>query len=54
MLHWLGIALQFLVLCGLPLLCWWQLTFGFNLIWMPGMLTLGAVVFFIGTRLRER
>jgi len=52
MRHQLGVLLQFLVLVGLPLLCWWQLTFGFQLIWMPALLTVGIVVFWMGTRLR--
>jgi hypothetical protein len=49
----LGIVLQFIVLTALPLLIWWQLTFGFSLIWMPALLTVGIVIFWIGTRLRE-
>lgn len=49
----LGIALQFIVLTALPLLIWWQLTFGFSLVWMPSLLTVGVVIFWIGTRLRE-
>jgi hypothetical protein len=36
------------------LLIIWQLNFGFELIWMPALTTLGAVVFYIGHRLRER
>ena len=51
--HHLGIALQFLVLTALPMLCWWQLTYGFNLIWMPGLLLVGVVVFSLGQFLRE-
>lgn len=48
-----GLILQFLVLTATPLISWWQLQFGFNLIWMPGLLTVAAVIFWIGTRLRE-
>jgi hypothetical protein len=48
-----GVALQFVVLVVLPLLCWWQVQFGFPLIWMPALLTLGIVIFWFGTRLRE-
>ncbi len=51
--HHVGMALQFIVLTATPLISWWQLQFGFNLIWMPGLLTLAAVLFWIGTRLRE-
>lgn len=53
MRHRLGIGLQFAVLVFLPLLIWWQLTFGFRLIVMPAMLVSASVVFWIGTRLRE-
>ncbi len=53
MRQYLGIGLQFFVLTALPLLIWWQLQFGFALIWMPALLTVGIVVFWIGTRLRE-
>ncbi|MEI8379384.1 MAG: hypothetical protein WCJ09_04590 [Planctomycetota bacterium] len=49
----IGLVLQFLVLTATPLISWWQLQFGFNLIWMPGLLTVAAVLFWIGTRLRE-
>lgn len=48
-----GLVLQFLVLTATPLISWWQLQFGFNLIWMPGLLAVAAVLFWIGTRLRE-
>jgi hypothetical protein len=54
MLQQLGLALQFVVLVGLPLLCWWQLNFGFSLIWMPALLTVGIVLFSLGTWLRSR
>jgi hypothetical protein len=53
MRHRLGIFLQFLTLVFLPALIVWQLTFGFSLIWMPGLLLVGIGVFTIGTRLRE-
>ena len=54
MRHYLGIGLQLFVLTVLPLLIWWQLMFGFSLVWMPSLLTLGIVFFWVGTRLRER
>lgn len=54
MLQQLGLALQFFVLVALPLLCWWQLNFGFSLIWMPALLTVGIVLFSLGTWLRSR
>jgi hypothetical protein len=53
MKHQLGVLLQFLVLVALPLLCWWQLQFGFSLIWMPALLTVGIALFWLGTKLRE-
>lgn len=53
MKHHLGLALQFIVLTATPLISWWQLAFGFSLIWMPALLTVAAVLFWIGTRLRE-
>ena len=49
----LGVVLQFLVLALVPMLCWWQLQFGFPLIWMPALLMVGIVIFWFGTRLRE-
>ncbi|MCH7686814.1 MAG: hypothetical protein IH899_09060 [Planctomycetes bacterium] len=48
-----GFLLQFAVLVFLPLLIVWQLSFGFNLIYMPMSLLAGIVVFSVGTRLRE-
>ena len=49
----LGTPLQFFLPCLLPMIVWWQLQFGFPLIWMPALLTVGIVVFWLGTRLRE-
>ena len=51
--HQLGFVLQFAVLTVTPLISWWQLQFGFKLIWMPGLLLVSAVLFWIGTQLRE-
>ena len=48
-----GFVLQFIVLTATPLISWWQLQVGFPLIWMPGLLAVAAVLFWIGTRLRE-
>lgn len=53
MRHQFGTLLQFVTLVFLPMLIIWQLTFGFQLIWMPAMLVVGIVVFSIGTKLRE-
>lgn len=53
MKHHIGLTLQFLVLVFLPLLIIRQLVTGFRLIWMPALLTVSAVVFWIGYRLRE-
>jgi hypothetical protein len=49
----IGFVLQFIVLTVTPLISWWQLQFGFKLIWMPGLLIVASVIFWIGTRLRE-
>ena len=49
----LGFLLQLAVLGILPVLSYWQLQNGFPLIWMPGLLLAGAVMFWLGTRLRE-
>jgi hypothetical protein len=48
-----GFGLQFLVLTATPLISWWQIQFGFSLIWMPGLLACSVVLFWIGTRMRE-
>ncbi|MEZ6055963.1 MAG: hypothetical protein R3C01_04595 [Planctomycetaceae bacterium] len=50
----IGFFLQFLALVFLPVLIIWQLNYGFNLLWMPGMTTLGVVVFLVGHSLREK
>jgi hypothetical protein len=52
MKHYIGIFLQFITLVFLPLLVIWQLSFGFKLIWMPGLTVAGIIVFTIGTKLR--
>jgi len=52
MKHHIGIFLQLVVLSLLPCLILWQLNFGFRLIYMPGLLIVGIVVFEIGRRLR--
>ena len=48
-----GFLLQFIVLTTTPLISWWQLQFGYKLIWMPGLLLTAAALFWFGTRLRE-
>ena len=53
MRHYAGMLMQFAALVFLPLLIIWQLNFGFPLIYMPGLLLAGVLVFFAGTRLRE-
>jgi hypothetical protein len=53
MRHHLGWLLQLFVLSVLPVLVYWQLRNGFSLIWMPGLLTTGILIFWLGTRLRE-
>lgn len=52
MKHYTGLFLQFIVLVFLPLLVIWQLNFGFDLIWMPGLTLAGIILFTIGTKLR--
>jgi len=52
MRYHIGLSLQFAVLVFLPLLILWQLNFGFPLIYMPGLLLVGIVVFAVGTKLR--
>lgn len=49
----IGFLLQLFVLAMLPVLILWQLQFGFHLVWMPAMLTVGVLLFWLGTRLRE-
>ena len=53
MKHELGVLLQFLVLTALPMLIYWQLTYGFKLIYMPALLLVGIVIFSVATRMRE-
>jgi hypothetical protein len=48
-----GFLIQLAVLSMLPVLILWQLNFHFPLIWMPGLLVVGIVLFWIGSRLRE-
>ncbi len=48
-----GFLLQLAVLSLLPMLIYWQLMFGFRLLWMPSLTLLGIVVFWVGYRLRE-
>ncbi len=50
----LGTFLQFVALTFLPVLILWQLNYGFNLLWMPGLTLVDVVVFFIGHKLRDR
>lgn len=54
MRNYIGMLLQFVALVFLPLLILWQLRFGFELIYMPGLLLVGMVIFFIGHLLREK
>jgi hypothetical protein len=49
----IGFLLQLAVLSLLPMLIYWQINYHFELIWMPALLTVGIVVFWIGYRLRE-
>lgn len=49
-----GFLLQFAALVFLPLLIFWQLDFGFRLLWMPTLTTVAVVTFWIGHRLRDK
>jgi hypothetical protein len=51
--HHIGIMLQLLVLVFLPVLIYWQLTFGFPLIVMPALTVAGILIFWLGYVLRE-
>lgn len=53
MRHRLGWLIQLFVLSMLPVLSYWQLRNGIPLIWMPGLLLTGMILFWLGTRLRE-
>jgi hypothetical protein len=50
----LGMFLQIVALLSLPILILWQLEVGFALLWMPGLTLLGAGMFFVGHKLRDR
>ena len=50
----LGMFLQLRALTFLPVLFWWQLNFGFKVLWMPGLTLVGVGVFLIGHKLRDR
>ena len=50
----LGMFLQLMALTFLPVLIWWQLNFGFKVLWMPGLTLVGVGVFLIGHKLRDR
>ncbi len=54
MKHQVGVFLQLLVLAVLPVLVYWQIMFGFELIVMPASLLAGVVIFSVGTKLREQ
>jgi hypothetical protein len=49
----IGFLMQYAALVLLPMLILWQLVFGFRLIVMPILTLVGAVVFWIGHKLRE-
>lgn len=50
----IGFLMQFAALVLLPLLIIWQLNFGFQLLWMPGLTLVGVVLFWVGHALREK
>jgi hypothetical protein len=51
---YVGIALQFIALVFLPVIIYWQLQFGFELIYMPACLLVGVLIFMAGHILREK
>lgn len=53
-LNSIGFLLQFSALVFLPLLIIWQLNFGFQLLWMPGLTLVGLAAFWIGHALRDK
>lgn len=53
-LNTVGFLLQFAALVFLPLLIFWQLDFGFRLLWMPTLTLLAVLAFWIGHQLRDR
>jgi len=54
MFHHLGIFLQVCVLTFLPCLILWQLQFSINLGLMPACTVGGILLFWLGTKLREK
>jgi hypothetical protein len=50
----IGFLLQFAALVFLPLLIFWQLDFGFRLLWMPSMTLAALAAFWIGHFLRDK
>ena len=53
MKHHVGMLLQLAALGGLPAIIVFQLFYGFRLIVMPISLTVGILIFWLGTSLRE-
>ena len=53
MQHRLGFLMQMGALIFLPMVMFWQLQFGLQVIYMPILLIVGIVVFSIGTKLRD-
>lgn len=51
--YYIGLALQMVALTLLPSIIVFQLFFGFRLIVMPICLTIGIIVFAIGTKIRD-
>lgn len=50
----LGFLMQMAGLILLPILILWQLEFGFRLIWMPALTTVGVLLFWGGHKLRDQ
>jgi len=53
-LNTVGFLLQFVALVMLPMLIIWQLNFGFQLLWMPGLTLAGMAMFWVGHALRDK
>lgn len=50
----IGFALQFIALVALPLLIYFQLNWGFKLLWMPILTVAWLGVFYLGHFLRDK
>jgi hypothetical protein len=54
MKNMIGFVLQFIALVFLPAMLFFQLDFGFRLLWMPALTVAALIVFYLGHMLRDR